>query len=115
MSVRTIRLHFKSAAAAGLLGVTALLASAIPASAAAEASLIGVRGTENFTCTHTTHGVNVDPLTRVDNGCGTRIWLHQNLNGSGWGYCISKHSNPAIPTRYENPQQAQVTSNTANC
>ena len=102
-------------AAAGLLSAAAIVASAIPASAAPFASLIGVRGTEEFTCAVTTHGVNVTPLTSAVNGCGNRIWLHQNLNGSGWGYCISGHTNPPIPTIYDNPAQAQVVANTAHC
>lgn len=115
MSAHTIRFHFKAAAAAGLFGVAVLTASAIPASAAPEVSLVGIRGTEQFTCTVQTHGVNVSPLDSANNGCGTRVWLHQNSNGSGWGYCISKHTDPTIPTKYDNPAQAQVTSNTANC
>jgi hypothetical protein len=55
------------------------------------------------------------------NGCNDRVWLHQYTNytnGHGWSYCIS----PAVlwgakqtPSQYVNPENIQITTNTANC
>lgn len=116
MSVRAIKFPFKSATAVGLLSAAAIVASALPASAATSfVSLIGNGGTEEFTCAVTTHGISVAPLRSADNGCANRVWLHKNLNGSGWGYCISGHTDPSIPTKYDAAQQAQVVSNKTKC
>lgn len=116
MTVRAVKFLYKSATAAGLLSAAAIIASTVPASAASSyVTLTGDRGTEEFTCTVGTHGINVNPLYHADNGCANRVWLHQNLNGSGWGFCISGHTDEAIPTKYDNAQQAQVSKNTAKC
>jgi hypothetical protein len=116
VSVRAIKIPFRPATAVGLLSAAAIVAFALPASAATPfVSLIGNGGTEEFTCLVTAHGINVAPLRSADNGCANRVWLHKNLNGSGWGYCISGHTNPSIPTKYEAAQQAQVVSNKARC
>ncbi len=116
MSVRATRLPFKSATVVGLLSATAIVFSALPASAATSfVSLVGNSGTEEFTCTVNTHGISVGALHSVDNGCANRVWLHKNLNGSGWGYCISGHTDPSIPTKYDAAQQAQVVSNKSKC
>lgn len=116
MTARAIKFLYKSATAASLLSVAAIIASTVPASAASSyVTLTGDRGTEEFTCKVTTHGINVGPLYHANNGCGNRVWLHQNLNGSGWGFCISGHSDVSIPTKYETAQQAQVSSNKAKC
>jgi hypothetical protein len=115
MSARTIKVLSKATAAAGLLSAAAIIASAVPASASPYVTLKGIRGSEEFTCKITTHGINVTPLISAANGCGNRVWLHKNLNGSGWGYCISGHANINIPTKYQNPQQAQVSANKAKC
>lgn len=117
MSVRASKLPFKTATVLGLLSAAAIATSALPASAAAKSfvSLVGNSGTEEFTCTVNTHGISVGALHSVDNGCANRVWLHKNLNGSGWGYCISGHTDPGIPTKYDAAQQAQVSSNKAKC
>jgi hypothetical protein len=116
MTARAIKFLYKSAMAASLLSAAAIIATTVPASASpAFVTLTGDRGTEEFTCTVSVHGINAGPLFRADNGCGTRLWLHKNLNGTGWGYCISGHTDVSIPTKYDNPQQAQVTSNKAKC
>jgi hypothetical protein len=115
VSVKTTRFLFRSAAAAGILSAAALVASAVPASAAPFASLTGFGGTEEFTCAVTTHGIRVDPLSFADNGCANRVWLHQFHDGSGWAYCISGHTNPSIPAKYDVAEQAQVVANTAHC
>jgi hypothetical protein len=109
------RFLFRSAAVAGILSAAALVASAVPASAAPFASLTGFGGTEEFTCAVTTHGINVDPLSHADNGCSKRVWLHQFHDGSGWAYCISGNTDPSIPAKFDAPEQAQVVSNTASC
>jgi hypothetical protein len=115
MSAHAIKFLSKSTTAAGLLSAAAIIASAVPASATSYVTLKGIRGSEEFTCQVATHGINVTPLISADNGCGNRVWLHKNLNGSGWGYCISGHTSVNIPTKYQNPQQAQVSSNKAKC
>jgi hypothetical protein len=116
VSVKATRFLFRSAATAGILSAAALVASAVPASAAPFASLTGFGGTEEFTCAVTTHGIRVDPLTSANNGCANRLWLHQFHDGSGWAYCISGHAaNQPIPARFHAAEQAQVVSNTAHC
>ena len=115
MSARAIKFLSKSAAAAGLLSAAAIIAPAIPASAASYVSLHGFLGTEQFTCAVATHGINIGPVSSAANGCANRVWLHQYLNGSGWAYCIPGHTNPTIPTRYQAAQQALVSANTASC
>jgi len=112
MSARTKKLLFTSAMAAGLLSATAIIASAIPASAAADVALTsGLGGHEDFNCTVTSHNVTAVPLSTVNNGCANRVWLH----GTGYSYCISGHTARNIPTAYDNPQTAQVSANTAAC
>jgi hypothetical protein len=116
MTVRAIKLPFKAAAIVGGLSAAALVASALPAQAESVVVLTGFLGrTEQFTCKVTTHGINITPLTSANNGCSNRLWLHQNLNGSGWGYCVSGHKDVSVPTKYDGAQQAQVVSNTAKC
>jgi len=116
VSVKTTRFLFRSAVAAGILSTAALVASAVPASAAPFVTLTGFGGNEEFTCAVTTHGIRVDPLNTVTNGCANRVWLHQFHDGSGWAYCISGHTgNQSIPARFDAPEQAQVVTNTAQC
>jgi len=116
VSAKGTRFLFRSAVTAGILSTAALVASAIPASAAPFVTLTGFGGTEEFTCAVTTHGIRVDPLSFASNGCANRLWLHQFHDGSGWAYCITGHaSNHPIPARFDAAQQAQVVTNTASC
>ncbi len=108
----------KFAAAASVLSAAALTASAIPASAAGNVLLIGSAGNDELICTpNLTHGLigSFEPFYYGVNGCGTRVWLHQFSNGSGWSYCISPNSSGYIPAYAQFPAQALVTANTAKC
>jgi hypothetical protein len=112
VSARTNKSLFRSATAAGLLSAAAIIASAIPASAASDVALTSASGVhEDFTCAVTTHNVTAVPLSTVDNGCANRLWLH----GRGYSHCISGHTNGTVPTAYDDPQTAQVSANTAAC
>src|SRR5713226_3151591 len=112
VSARTNKFLFRSATAAGLLSAAAIIASATPASAASSVALTSSLGVhEDFTCAVTTHNVTAVPLSTADNGCANRVWLH----GTGFSYCISGHTHQNVPTKYDNPQTAQVSANTAAC
>ena len=47
--------------------------------------------------------------------CSVRIWLHQNANLSGWGFCINPNHGENIPVNRADPKNVQITSNHANC
>jgi len=112
MSARTSKFFFRSATTVGLLSAAAIMAYAIPASAAGVIALTSGLGVhEDFNCTVTTHNVTAVPLSTVSNGCANRLWLH----GIGYSYCISGHTGQTVPTKYDNPQTAQVSANTAAC
>jgi hypothetical protein len=112
VSARTNKFFFRSVTAAGLLSAAAIIASAIPASAAAYVALTSGLGIHNdFTCAVATHNVTAVPLSTAANGCANRVWLH----GIGFSYCISGHTEQNVPTRYHNPQTAQISANTAPC
>ena len=122
MSARTNKFLFRSATAAGLLSAAAIIASAIPASAAAipasaaslphyVALISGIGFRNDFACVVDTHNVTAVPLSTAANGCANRVWLH----GIGFSYCISGHTEQNVPTRYHNPQTAQISANTAAC
>jgi hypothetical protein len=49
----------------------------------------------------------------VWDNCSVRVWLHQNSNGSGYGFCISPHKTFAVPFLVY--RQLQITVNTAAC
>jgi hypothetical protein len=56
---------------------------------------------------------SIPSVLGVINECSVRVWLHQNSNGSGYGFCISPHANVGVPARVY--RQLQVTVNTAAC
>ena len=68
-----------------------------------------------FGCSNGSHSLSATTWGSVNNGCGDRVWLHQNSDGSGWGYCISKHHDQPLSGRYRYARNLQVTSNTNNC
>jgi hypothetical protein len=107
-------------AAASVVSAAALTASALPASAAtAQLKLFGEGGNEDFICTPPgTHGIQqllLMGITGVTNECGTRVWLHQFSNGSGWSYCVSPRTPVLLPAWAEFANQLLVSQNTAAC
>jgi hypothetical protein len=108
------KLLLRSAVAVALLSSAALMASAVPSSAASAVTLTGFFGTEEFNCAVTDHNVSISPVYTADNGCGTRVWLHGDFP-SGFSACISPGEYETVPTKYQDVQYAQVTSNTAAC
>jgi hypothetical protein len=107
-------------AAASVIGAAALTASAPPAAAStAQVQLFGTSGNQNFICTPPgTHGIQqllLFGITAVTNQCGTRVWLHQFSNGSGWSYCVSPRSAVLLPAWAEFAAQLLVSQNTAHC
>jgi hypothetical protein len=56
---------------------------------------------------------SIPSVASVANECSWRVWLHQNSNGSGYGFCISPGANPVIPVKVY--RQLQVTVNRAAC
>jgi hypothetical protein len=119
MSHRTMKSLARFAVATSVLCAAVVTGFATPASAVTEVLLIGRRSNEAFTCTvSTTHGLYSGPAMgfyQADNGCGTRLWLHQYGDGSGWAYCIGPHVDKGIPAQYQFPAQALVSANTAAC
>jgi len=108
------KLLLRSAVAVGLLSSAALVASAVPSSATSAATLTGFFGTEEFNCAVIDHNVSISPVYTVDNGCGTRLWLHGDFP-SAFSVCISPGKYETVPSEYQDVQDAQVTSNTAAC
>lgn len=111
--------RLKGAAVAGFVGVSAaaLIASATPASAAAQVTLQGTNGAEHIACQTGNYGVRSDigGVTSVSNGCGVRVWLEQFSDGSGWHYCISPHADVSLPGNRQFPRRVYVSTNTAHC
>jgi hypothetical protein len=52
-------------------------------------------------------------IAGVHDECSVRVWLHQNSNGSGYGFCISPGANVSVPAKTYH--QLQITVNTAAC
>ena len=52
-------------------------------------------------------------IAGIHDECSVRVWLHQNSNGSGYGFCISPGANVSVPARTYH--QLQITVNTAAC
>jgi hypothetical protein len=52
-------------------------------------------------------------IAGVHDECSVRVWLHQNSNGSGYGFCISPGADVSVPGRTYH--QLQITVNTAAC
>jgi len=106
-------------AVAGMLSAAALTASALPASAASVLWLYGNDGNQEVICTppgpHGVQELNLVGVAAAQNNCGTRVWLHQFSNGSGWSYCISPNSYTTIPSWADFPAQLLVSSNSAYC
>jgi hypothetical protein len=103
-----------------LIGAVVLTISALPARAStpqAEVVWINSSGStvENaYNCvdnsTHTQPGYYIYTLY---NGCSTRIWAHENSDGSGAASCAPQgFLSPAIPF---NAYQFQMTANTSVC
>jgi len=61
------------------------------------------------------------PLSETDgiyiwlNDCVTRVWLHEDADGGGWGYCISPGSTGTVPDEYAFPGNIQITVNRNDC
>jgi hypothetical protein len=124
MSTRIIRSFARLTATATVVSAAALTASALPASASTYAVLYGYGNANNgfdqdVICTPPgTHGVEtsaLDGVIAVQNFCGTRLWLHQFSNGSGWSYCVSPRSYATLPGWAEFPAQLLISENTAAC
>jgi hypothetical protein len=50
---------------------------------------------------------------RAENGCNTRVWLHENGDGSGAGLCLSPHTNTG--TLHRTWRQWYISPNTSRC
>jgi hypothetical protein len=99
------------------LTATALAMTASTASAASDVLLVGGNPghtNEGFTCATATHGINpsIWPIEQVQNGCGTRVWLH---NESGGAYCFSPHTNSSVPQGAAYAINALVSATTSDC
>lgn len=112
-----IRSIVKLSAAATLIvaGTVALPATSATAGSSVQVTFVspGESHTFSYSCTNSTHTYGGDEINSVSNGCGTRVWLHGNLNGSGAAYCI----NPgAIAYNFGTGfVQFQITTNGAAC
>jgi hypothetical protein len=87
-------------------------------SIATKFTLYGTQGDADTGCIGGSHGISEPGLfgvTAAANGCGTRVWLHQNSDGSGWSYCISPYTYTTVPGWAYWPLQLLVSSNTASC
>ena len=119
MRLRTMKSLAGLAVAASTLSAAVVTAFTSPAMAATDVLLIGRSTNQAIICTrNTTHGLNSHHAMgffQADNGCNTRLWLHQFADGSGWAYCVGPHVNKAIPNQYQFPAQALVSGNTAAC
>jgi hypothetical protein len=105
----------------------ALVAMATPASASMATEVIlysaGINSlaqgsNQDIGCIGGSHGVNEPALLgviAVANGCGTRVWLHQYSDGSGWAYCVSPYQYDTLPGWAQFPQQLLISANTAGC
>jgi len=99
--------------ASAALATTAALA--LPASAAANVTLIGQGGNQGALCSPAeTHNVNtwIWPVEDLNNGCGSRVWLHGD---TGWTYCVSPGHDVLVPSAYRDPINFQITSNKSAC
>jgi hypothetical protein len=109
-----------------LCGLSCLLTISIAATAAARQSC-----PSNTVCTYNGRGVIIEgfgcqpytnmhpkvPIAFLYNGCGTRVWLHQGANNTGWSWCISRDS-LGIPAPWILalwPGNLQVSSNRTGC
>jgi hypothetical protein len=117
--------------AAGTLGLagTASAAEAAPAAASAPAqaarassyAIVGwISEPPSYTAYLCTKGadyqliqLSIPSVASVANECSWRVWLHQNSNGSGYGFCVSPGANVAVPVKVY--RQLQVTANGAAC
>src|SRR5438552_13520645 len=119
MPLRTMKSLAGLALAMTTLSAAAVTAFATPAAAATEVLLIGRMTNQALICTpNLTHGLNSNHafgFYQADNGCNTRLWLHQFSDGSGWAYCVGPHVDKAIPSRFQFPAQALVSANRAAC
>jgi hypothetical protein len=105
--------------AAALLSVTLLSCAAVawsaaPANAVSSVTLYFIDGSSHaYACTDgKTWSVDAT-VWKVENGCGTRVWLHQNNNNTGVSWCINKNT-ISYPTEipYAN---LYISSNSAAC
>jgi hypothetical protein len=120
MSTRIMKCFARFTATATVVSAAALMASALPASAATDVQLWGNSDANQYViCTPPgTHGVEEDILygiSAVTNNCGTRVWFHQFSNGSGWSYCVSPHNEVLVPSWAQFPAQLLVSENSAAC
>lgn len=120
MSARTKRSLVKYTAAVGVLSAAAVMASTIPASAAGQFTIYGASGAHQAViCTEgSSHGTEAIPdrgIVAADNSCGTRVWLFENSNGTGWGICVSPGEYINLPGGEQFPLDAWVSYNPAKC
>jgi hypothetical protein len=83
-------------AVAGLFAIGVALGPAIAASASSSVTVQWVSDIGTYSQTYSCSGTathEADGLTwyvdYVSNGCGDRVWLHANTDGSGASYCIN--------------------------
>lgn len=113
LSMRSRAIRFLSIAAAS---IGALVLFAAPALAVNTSYLYFTNGAspQGVLCQAGTTGNVEYPyyITKVQNNCEFRMWLHQYRDGTGYNTCISPHTSKGIPSLY---RQWQVTSNTSSC
>jgi hypothetical protein len=53
-----------------------------------------------------------DSTYRIDNNCDVRVWLYQNLDGSGYNFCVSPGTSFHPNRQYE---RLWISENSSNC
>ena len=74
----------------------------------------GYQVDNEFDCIPVTHVFINNPIDLVQNKCPTRVWLHENENGSGLTYCVSPYTTGYFDDRWQ-AGNLQVSENTAPC
>ena len=78
--------------AAGLLAFGLSLGPAVAASASSGVTITWVTYTGSYSHTYSCSGTATYygwDVSYVSNGCGDRVWLHAQENGSGAAYCVT--------------------------
>jgi hypothetical protein len=73
------------------------------------------QNTEGFGCGPYVWKDPVLPIYAITNACGTRVWVHQYANNTGWSFCISPYVFGRVNAGYRNPGNIQVSSNPRDC
>jgi hypothetical protein len=102
----------------GTVGV--MFATALPAYASSVVAVLYNNDTsQNFPCTHNKQysipAAANGGIALLDNECNVRVWIHQDADGGGWGYCFSPGQASFVVGKAEDPKNLQVTENTAAC